>query len=316
MFFPWDVDGETHPAWGTAGLAVANLAVAILARCVQPFFGIFDGVLGGADSLILRYDEFKPWTWITSAFLHANLAHLAINMLFLLTFGRIVEARAGTGRFLLLSLALIATQGLIENVLFAGARSGSYGASGLVFALIAVAFLWAPRQRVRTQLIYLPWVQSHEFQTQHIGSWYIGWSVLDSFFLGIMPSSQLLHLLGAVVGGAAGWWMLRKGLVDCDGEDWLSIRRTENAAYLDLGEAPDRPSTHLPPTATDHVRSYLHNLLLLAGGVLVASGLVLLFNGFMDLTQVETEGGAAWRVLGGFVLGGAGVRTFTAWRDL
>ena len=166
MFLPWDADGETHPAWGTAGLAAANLAVAILAGCVEPFFGIFEGVLGGADSLILRYDEFKPWTWITSAFLRANLAHLAINMLFLLTFGRIVEARAGTGRFLLLSVALIATQGLMEN-----------------------------------------------------------------------------------------------------------------AAYRELREAPDHPSTHLSPTAADHVRSYVHNLLLLAGGVLVAEGLVLLFTG-------------------------------------
>ena len=104
--------------------------------------------------------------------------------------------------------------------------------------------------------------------------------------------------------------------VHCDGEDWLSIRKAENAAYHDLREAPNRPTTHLPPTAADHVRSYVHNLLLLAGGVLVAAGLVLIFNGFMDLTQVETERGAAWPILGGFVLGGTGVWAFRRWRDL
>ena len=237
-------------------------------------------------------------------------------MLFLLTFGRIVEARTGTRRFLLLSLTLVAAQGLIENLLFAGVPSGSFGASGLVFALLAVAFLWAPRQRVRTLLVYLPWVQSHEFQTQNIAGWYIGFSVLDTWLLGIMPSSQLLHLLGAVLGCVAGWWMLRKGLVDCEGDDWLSIRKAENAAYRELANAPDRPTQHLAPTTADHVRSYLHNLLLLVGGVLVAAGLVFLFNGFTALTNVETEGGAAWRILFGFVLGGTGVWAFRRWSSL
>jgi len=47
-----------------------------------------------------------PWQIVTYSFLHANLAHLALNMFGLWTFGRDVERTAGSLRFATLYAAL------------------------------------------------------------------------------------------------------------------------------------------------------------------------------------------------------------------
>jgi beta-lactamase class A len=44
--------------------------------------------------------EFKPWTWITAAFLHANIAHIGLNMLAIGWLGGPVERYVGHLRYL------------------------------------------------------------------------------------------------------------------------------------------------------------------------------------------------------------------------
>ena len=73
------------------------------------------------------------WRLITSAFLHANLLHLAFNMLALWWFGAPVELFLGRVRFLLLYVA----SGLAgaAGALLATATAPTVGASGARFGL-------------------------------------------------------------------------------------------------------------------------------------------------------------------------------------
>lgn len=86
----------------------------------------------------------RPWTFLTSMFVHAGALHLAINLLFLYIFGPAVEAKLGGRRFLQLYFAC----GLGATVF--GALLANFvslppllGASGAVLGVaLAFALLW------------------------------------------------------------------------------------------------------------------------------------------------------------------------------
>ncbi|MDQ2982734.1 MAG: rhomboid family intramembrane serine protease [Actinomycetota bacterium] len=85
------------------------------------------------------------WRLITSAFLHANLIHIAFNMYFLWFVGTAVEQALGRGRFLLVYVV----SGLAGS---AGAlvwtpNSATVGASGAIFGILGAALI-LERQRM------------------------------------------------------------------------------------------------------------------------------------------------------------------------
>ena len=105
LFFPLRTDASEVRGFGTAAIVIANVAVAWLFGFVDPFYDFFKSTRV-IEQLILDYDVFKPWQWVTSAFTHGNIAHLAGNMIFLITFGLIVERQLGWLRFLCLYFVL------------------------------------------------------------------------------------------------------------------------------------------------------------------------------------------------------------------
>jgi membrane associated rhomboid family serine protease len=105
------------PAWlletATGWLILANVfiwlvmvviaqRVAIGAGIIRPFPGAMT-LAWGANVPPLVPSE--PWRLVTSAFLHANLMHLAGNMFVLWYLGQRLEGAFGRGRFLLLYMA-------------------------------------------------------------------------------------------------------------------------------------------------------------------------------------------------------------------
>jgi len=93
---------------------------------------------------------FHPWQLVTSAFLHANVAHLALNMFALQMIGRDVERALGTGRFLRLYGAAVLSAACLQLAVASEASSGvphpTVGASGGVFGvLLAFAMLYPNR---------------------------------------------------------------------------------------------------------------------------------------------------------------------------
>src|SRR3989338_10702211 len=78
---------------------------------------------------------------ISSWFLHADLTHLAGNMIFLFIFGRIVERKFGFFRFLLIYFSSAIISDLVAGLIF---NQGGIGASGAIAGLVAAGTIIRP----------------------------------------------------------------------------------------------------------------------------------------------------------------------------
>src|SRR3989344_2703624 len=85
----------------------------------------------------------KPWTWISSLFIHVSLLHILYNMLGLFFFGRNLENEIGYQKFLLVYF-IGGFAANIVSMLVLPAETLSVGASGAVFAVIGAAILIKP----------------------------------------------------------------------------------------------------------------------------------------------------------------------------
>jgi len=210
-----------HGPWGTLGLIAANVLVYVLVA--------FTGTISDQaylDWWILNYDDFNPVTLLTSAFAHAGFWHLFGNMIFLWAFGLIIEGKLGWKRYLPLYLGLCIVPNIIEALImvpFSGG-GGSLGASTAISGLVAMALLWAPRNEMDV-IIWFIFVIHVELAVYTVAGFFIVWDLLGALLLGFAMSTSVLHLLGVVVGLPLGVLFLKKGWVDCEGWDLLTIRK-------------------------------------------------------------------------------------------
>ena len=97
-------------------------------------------------------------TILFAMFMHAGIAHIAGNMLYLLIFGDNVEDRLGHLRFLLFYLFCGAAAALahVYTSLWTGRDLGipSLGASGAISGVLGAYLLLFPRRRVRVLMFY------------------------------------------------------------------------------------------------------------------------------------------------------------------
>lgn len=84
--------------------------------------------------------------FVTHAFLHGGLTHLALNSVVLLALGKLVAQRLGPARTLAL-LGLSAIGGGLAFGLLASSSTPMIGASGAVFGLIGIWQAWEYRMR-------------------------------------------------------------------------------------------------------------------------------------------------------------------------
>ena len=103
--------------------------------------------LGGAVTV-----GFEPWQLITSAFLHGNLPHIALNMYALYAFGSMVERAMGSRRFACLYFASVLTGSLVQLAVVTMAVdqgvTPTVGASGGVFGVLLAFAVLFPHARV------------------------------------------------------------------------------------------------------------------------------------------------------------------------
>ena len=103
---------------------------------------------------------FHVWQLATSAFLHANLAHIFLNMFALWTFGRDVEVVLGARAYASLYAAAVLTGSIAQLLVVSWAAESSggiyptIGASGGVFGVLLAFGTMFPRRRV--MLIFPP----------------------------------------------------------------------------------------------------------------------------------------------------------------
>lgn len=95
------------------------------------------------ENLIFRPEHLYSLDIVPMAaswFLHGSLTHVCGNILFLFVFGRIVEARLGAVKMLIVYFG----SGVISTVIAGIAGQGGIGASGAIAGLIATAVLINP----------------------------------------------------------------------------------------------------------------------------------------------------------------------------
>ena len=140
----------------------------------------------------------RPWTLLTSMFVHSGLWHIFANMFTLFFFGRYVYSLVGEGKFIIVYFLGGIAGGLLY-LLMSDPFTTAVGASGAIFAVAGTLTVMRPRLTVFIFPIPVPiplWVAV------------IGGFVLMSFASSIAWQA---HLGGLVVGLIAGFIFRRRG---------------------------------------------------------------------------------------------------------
>jgi rhomboid protease GluP len=160
---------------------------------------VYTSVTGGnfletSNDMILLYGQvnysviYHGWYWqlLTSMFVHASIAHLAGNMLFLLIFGLRGEEMFSLPEYLLVYL-LGGLTGNLLSLVFLPLNVPSVGASGAIFAMFGACAIYARRS---------------------VGQSIIG-AFMYAFFLLLLSSgpnvNDLAHIGGLVAGLLIGY---------------------------------------------------------------------------------------------------------------
>ncbi len=225
FFIPIGTDAPLyHFPYATIGLIVANVVC-----FAATGFGFHDERL---QSWVLEYGNgINPLEWFSSAFAHGGVGHLIGNMIFLWSFGMVVEGKLGWWRFVTVYLAIAGASGAIEDLLTLGMTKGaSLGASGVIFGLMAIALVWAPKNELHVVgFIVIPFLLlravrffSFDVTIMVFSLFFIGLNVIG-FLLAPGMYTPGLHLIGGAVGFPIGVLYLRKNWVDCEKWDLFAV---------------------------------------------------------------------------------------------
>lgn len=167
MFVPlYDVNALKHIRlqYVTIGLIVANFAVWLVTRlAATDQFATEAAIgLGFIPALVFDHARLDPalvivpetWTYITYAFLHGDIWHIATNMLFLWVFGDNVEDAMGHIRFLVFYLLCAAAAAWFHGFLAPESQGPLIGASGAISGVVASYFFLHPKVRVWVLILW------------------------------------------------------------------------------------------------------------------------------------------------------------------
>lgn len=192
---------------GLLGKISGSYSLSIIVICFAVF--VLQTVIPEFTELFWLYPELgeimsKPWTLITSVFLHGNGWHLFVNMMVLFFFGRELERRVGSGKF----LEIFIVAGIIGNVGFTlfsyltGEFIPALGASGAIFGVFATLAIIAPEIRVIILLFPVP------MKIRHVLIIFALWDLFLLPWGG--PIANSAHLSGLAIGLVYGYRLKKK----------------------------------------------------------------------------------------------------------
>lgn len=156
----------------------------------------------------------RPWTLITSIFLHADLVHLSYNMFGLFIFGNIVEIHISRKKYLLLLLL----SAVIANLSFGivNRSSSVIGISGVVYSLIGAAMVRFPNIKVPLPIGPIAFPMKIYFAGPVMA---IGEAVVS--FIANDDIAHLAHFSGFIVGATFTYFFLNISPLQNTKEDQL-----------------------------------------------------------------------------------------------
>ena len=167
------------------------------------------------DIYVLEANEVlqRPWTLVTSIFLHADFSHLFFNGFALVIFGMVLENIIGSRKF----LALYFASGVFASIVFilgipivqaaqGGTATAALGASGAIFGVLGALAVLRPNMVIWLGFFPTPmWLAA------------IIWAAQDFFGI-FIPSNvaNFAHLGGLFLGVAVGL-TITKGRINIGG---------------------------------------------------------------------------------------------------
>lgn len=209
----------TRSAFITYGL-IAACALVQLALWTWPHqesdvavmagFGMIPSVLFGTAVLPEGLVHAPAWlTPLSNILLHASLAHLAGNMLFLWVFGDNVEDAMGHARFLAFFFLCGLGGSLAHALVYPSSDQPLIGASGAISGVIAAYLMLYPR--VRIWGLAFKWIPIHVPAVYTLG----GWIVFQAASAWFDPQGNIgwwAHLGGLATGAALTPLFIRRGV--------------------------------------------------------------------------------------------------------
>lgn len=224
---PVNVESRTRsgPVWANSLVIAINVLVYV--------FGLSGGWAVGRGSSVLNV--------LLYGFAHAHLAHLLGNCWVLLVFGHAVNRRIGNGHYLACYLGTVVVVGLTGWCLLNGLL---VGASGGVFAILAIAALLCPGDRMSIGYVALLPI------TILIGlfrpprawlDWVVSWGRFEVYVFWCLLLVPMLEVWGLASGWAVlGYW------------NWTNLAHLVGfvCGVCCVLAMPERITMHRPATAT------------------------------------------------------------------
>jgi len=217
MIIPYNTDAPIyHRPIVTVGMIVVNVLVFVWELANPEEIRQFTLATG---------DGLHPVQWLTNNFLHAGLEHLLGNMIFLWSFGLVVEGKLGPWKMFVAYLGIGIVYGATVQLLLLGGESGGHclGASAVIYAFMVMCLVWAPENEMEYFALIFYRVVFFEVPIKIVVVFYVGLDILFLFLDGGRLSTEFLHTTGAIWGGIVGVVMLKRGWVDCEHWDIFSV---------------------------------------------------------------------------------------------
>lgn len=146
-------------------------------------------------------------------------------MIFLWAFGLVVEGKVGHLAFLAIYLGIGVLYGMMLQLgaLYFDPDGIALGASAAIFGLLALCIVWAPAN----EFSVFTGRSIFEIPIVLFGAFYVAKELLFFYLGNFRLSSELLHILGFVVGFPLGALLLKQKMVDCEGWDLFTYMSGE-----------------------------------------------------------------------------------------
>jgi membrane associated rhomboid family serine protease len=197
-------------------LIAVNIIVFIWEVAITDFFTNEQATIrmlinyGAIPILILQADLASVFT---SMFIHAGIAHLIGNMLFLFIFGDNVEDRFGHIKYLLIYLLWGAVAAFIHSIYavnIGAALIPAVGASGAISGVLGAYLVMFPRARIFTVIIAFFITAIRIPALAYIPLWFV-LQVIFGFIDPLSGVGYFAHIGGFIAGVAIGFLARKRG---------------------------------------------------------------------------------------------------------
>jgi membrane associated rhomboid family serine protease len=226
MIIPWGTDAPIYHR------PIATLAIMVLTVASYLFLPA-----AAYKSWALELgDGLHPLQWVTNLFVHSGLFHLIGNMIFLWTFGFVVEGKLGWWAFTLVYLGIGASESALLQLLVQSDQPvRMLGASGVIFGLVGMCLIWAPKNEVQCIFWFRLAPTDIDLSILWFAALYLCIDVLTAGLSGVVmanvsnsSTSVILAVVlnqsaGAIIGIVLAIALLKLGLVDCENWDLFAV---------------------------------------------------------------------------------------------